>query len=107
MTCQIPGVEYVDETTVADGPFILSPGWYGIPAIYMINLPPEQVAFLKRAVGAYRPDDPFFVAKKAADPNTVGMSTDMVHIDFYGGPDAAASYVAWLNQVFAAMALVP
>ncbi len=66
------------------GTFQVSLGWYSYPQIILNAATPDQVAFLKRAIGAYRSDDIFHQKKQPSDPYAEAMSTDLVHVTFGG-----------------------
>jgi hypothetical protein len=61
---------------------------------------PEEVAFLKRAILAWRLDDSFYTAKISADPFMEAISEDFVFISFGSSTEVATAYVTWLNSVF-------
>jgi hypothetical protein len=82
------------------GTFQVSLGWYSYPQIILNAATPDQVAFLKRAIGAYRSDDIFHQKKQPSDPYAEAMSTDLVHVTFGGTTEQAQEYVDWLNSVY-------
>lgn len=82
------------------GTFKLSLGWYSTPEIIQHSATPDQVAFLKRAIGAFRGDDIFLQKRQPADPYMEAMSIDFVRVTFGGTMQQAQEYVDWLNSVY-------
>lgn len=82
------------------GTFKVSPGWYGYPQIIQHSASPEQVAFLKRAIGAFVATDVFYQKKLPADPDMIAISQDFVRVDFGASYEVAIDYVSWLNSVY-------
>lgn len=64
------------------------------------NVSAAEVAFLKYAIGAYRPDGEFYQRKLPADPILDAVSEDFVRVDFGSSSAVAEEYVAWLNSVY-------
>lgn len=71
-----------------------------VPQIIQHSATPDQVAFISRAVRAYRTDDIFYQKKQKADPWIEAISIDFLRVDFGGGVAAATEYVDWLNSVY-------
>ena len=82
------------------GTFQVSLGWYSYPQVILNAATPDQVAFLKRAIGAYRADDIFHQKKTPSDPYIEAISIDLVHVTFSGTMEQAQEYVDWLNSVY-------
>lgn len=84
-----------------EGPFKVVPYVFSyVPVIVKTQASPAEIAFLKRAVLAYRADDEFYTRKAAADPGIGAISEDYVLINFYCDFPTAEEYVAWLNSVY-------
>ena len=77
-------------------PYVFS----ALPVIVKTTATVEEVAFLKRAITAFRADDEFYIRKQACDPAFGGISEDYVLVYFYSDAATAMEYVDWLNSVY-------
>jgi hypothetical protein len=82
------------------GTFQVSLGWYSLPEVIQNSATPDQVAFLKRAIWAFRGDDIFLQKRQPADPCIEAISIDFVRVTFSGTMQQAQDYVDWLNSVY-------